>query len=37
MEGELTHQQDELNLLRFRLQKAEDFEIKYELLTKENQ
>ena len=37
LENDLNHRQDEINIMRFRLQKAEDFEIKYELLVKENQ
>ena len=37
MENDLAQLQDELGLARFRLHKAEDFEIKYELLVKQNQ
>jgi len=37
LENDLAQLQDELGLARFRLHKAEDFEIKYELLVKQNQ
>lgn len=36
LENDLAQLQDELGMARFRLHKAEDFEIKYELLFKQN-
>lgn len=37
LENDLTALQDELSLAQFRLNKAEDYEIKYEKIFRENQ